>query len=143
METDFVTETIEGTNRPTFTSELEASTGADGITELIPDPIPGTSELRPRQISFPTYAPQNPNTLVQEAARGGQEIILDVDLPRHQCWVLHGDTHDCRKELQDLKEEFKVSAFHNCYEVKNCPMKRSRVPGECYRYYWTCKQWRS
>ncbi|KAI4259543.1 MAG: hypothetical protein L6R42_004540, partial [Xanthoria sp. 1 TBL-2021] len=132
METDFVTETIEGTDRLAFTSELEASTGADGITELIPAPIPVTSELRPRQISFQAYAPQNPNTLVQEAARAGQEIISDVDLPRHQCWVLHGNTRDCRKELQDLKEDFKVSAFHNCYEVKNCPMKRSRVAEPIY-----------
>ncbi|KAI4223596.1 MAG: hypothetical protein L6R36_005305 [Xanthoria steineri] len=109
-------------------SEIETSTGADGGAELIPDPVRGTSELRPRQI-FTPFAHQNPKKAVQEAAKAGQEIIEDKDFHGDgRCWVLHGNTHDCRKKLQDPNAKFQVAPFYDCYEAKKCPKKRSRIP---------------
>ncbi|CAO1604786.1 hypothetical protein XANCAGTX0491_008326 [Xanthoria calcicola] len=120
------TDVDEDNEHPPFASEIETSTGADGGAELIPDPVRGTSELRPRQI-FSAFAPQPPNKAVQEAAKAGQEIIEDKDFHDGRCWVLHGNTRDCRKKLQDPNAKFKVAAFDDCYEAKKCPKKRSRI----------------
>lgn len=123
------TDVDEDNEHPPFASEIETSTGADGGAELIPDPVRGTSELRPRQI-FSAFAPQPPNKAVQEAAKAGQEIIEDKDFHDGRCWVLHGNTRDCRKKLQDPNAKFKVAAFDDCYEAKKCPKKRSRIAGK-------------